>query len=44
MGVSFEFLDLLSPNISLYYKGKHSHSSNVSAILSIIAIIITLIF
>ena len=44
MGVSFEFLDLLSPNISLYYKGKNTHSSNASSILSIIAIIITIIF
>ena len=44
MVVSFTFFDLLSPDISLYYKGKISHSSNLSAVLSIISIIITLIF
>ena len=44
MGVSFNSFDLLSPDISLYYKGKLTHPSNLSAILSIFAIIITLIF
>ena len=44
MVLSFELFDILSPEITLYYKGKLSHSSNISGILSIIAIIITLIF
>ena len=33
-------LDLLSPDITLYHKGDHSHSSWMSGILSIIQIII----
>ncbi len=41
---SFEIFDLLSPQITLYYKGKLRHSSNFSGILTIISIIITLIF
>ena len=41
---SFEIFDLLSPEITLYYKGKLRHSSNFSGILTIISIIITLIF
>ena len=44
MVLSLEFFDLLSPEITLYYKGKLSHSSNISGILTIISIIITLIF
>ena len=44
MVFSLEIFDLLSPEITLYYKGKHRHSSNISGILSIISIIITLIF
>ena len=44
MSFSFEIFDLLSPDITLYYKGKLHHSSNISGILSIISIIITLIF
>ena len=41
---SFEIFDLLSPQITLYYKGKLRHSSNFSGILTIISIIITTIF
>ena len=44
MVLSLEFFDLLSPEITLYYKGKLSHSSNISGILTIISIIITTIF
>ena len=44
MVLSFEFFDLLSPEITLYYKGKLRHSSNISGILTIISIIITTIF
>ena len=43
MVLLFEFFDLLSPEITLYYKGKLRHSSNISGIISIISIIITLI-
>ena len=43
MVLSFEIFDLLSPEITLYYKGKLRHSSNISGIISIISIIITLI-
>jgi len=41
---SFEFFDLLSSDITFYYKGKLRHSSNISGIISIISIILTLIF
>ena len=44
MVFSFDFFDLLSPDITLYYKGKLTHSSKISGIISIISIIITLIF
>ena len=36
-------LDLLSPDITLYHKGDHSHSSWMSGILSIIQIIILIL-
>ena len=44
MVLSLELFDLLSPEITLYYKGKLRHTSNISGIISIISIIITLIF
>ena len=39
----FRKLDMLSPYITLYFKGGKKHSSNFSSILSIIAYIIVLI-
>ena len=40
MKFSFEIFDILSPEITLFYKGKVHHSSIYSAILSLISIII----
>ena len=37
------YIDFLSPDITLYFNGKRSHSSNMSYILSIISIILIII-
>ena len=44
MNITFQTFDFLSPNIYLYYKGKHKHSSVYSGILSIISISLITIF
>jgi len=44
MKFSFEIFDILSPEITLFYKGKVHHSSIYSAILSLISIIIIITF
>ena len=40
----FKKLDYLSPSITFYYQGAHSHSSIISGIISIISIIIIVAF
>ena len=40
----FKKIDLISPDITLYYKGFSSHSSIVSGIIYFIALVIILIF
>ena len=40
----FKKLDYLSPSITFYYQGAHSHSSIISGILSVISIIIITAF
>ncbi len=44
MKFSFEMFDILSPEITLFYKGKVHHSSIYSAILSLISIMIIITF
>ena len=41
---SIEYFDILSPEISLYYKGKLRHSSNCSGCLSIISLLLIIFF
>ena len=44
MGISFKNFDLLSPNITLYYKTQHRHSSYFSAFLTLFSILLIIIF
>ena len=41
---SLQSFDILSPEISLYYKGKLRHSSNCSGFLSIISLLLVIFF
>ena len=44
MGISFKNFDLLSPNITLYYKTQIRHSSYFSAFLTLFSILLIIIF
>ena len=39
-----EYIDILSPPITLKFKGNHSHSSKLSGILTIISIVVIIFF
>ena len=42
--ISFKSFDILSPRISLYYKGLLRHSSNCSGLLSILSVFLIIFF
>ena len=42
--ISFKSCDILSPRISLYYKGPFRHSSNFSGLLSILSVFLIIFF